>query len=345
MRCELRTGSLAAFLCSNRGVEMRRREFIALISVIAGCPLKAHAQQPEQMRRIGYVAPAAGPNYTDEEFVASLQQHGWVRDRNIKIEYRHAAGRGDTIAPIVAEIAGLGLDLHVVWSPVIAVPLIKAAPQTATVFIITDSDPIEVGLVSNIAHPGGNITGISPPDGQVVAKRLELLKEAVPTLTHVAVLVSAKVPTTTERDVLAKAAQAFSIKLDEVEVEAPSALEKALNTVKDRGAQGLYVFLSGFTFSFAKQISEAANANRLPSIYFTKEGALTGSLLSYSLDLKEAARRGAAYADKILRGVSPGSLAVDQMSKYELVINLKTAKALGISIPPTLLARADEVLE
>jgi putative ABC transport system substrate-binding protein len=298
------------------------------------------------MRRIGYVTPAAGPNPVDEEFLGSLQQLGWVRDRNIKIEYRSSGGRPKNIAPMIAEVVGLELDLLVVWGQQLALSLIQAAPRTAMVFLVTDFDPIEGGLVSNLAHPGGNVTGISVANIQIIAKRLQLLKEAVPTLTCVAVLFSTeRTRSSAGIDALAAAAVAFTIKLDEIEVETPLALEEAIHSAKGRGAQALYVWPTGFAYSFAKQISEVANANGLPSIHYVKEGALAGCLLSYAADLKEQVRRGAAYADKILRGTAPGNLAVEQMSKYELVINLNTAKKLGLTLPPSLLARADEVIE
>ena len=240
---------------------------------------------------------------------------------------RRAAGhyRSDS-----REVAGLGLDLLVVWGVGLALPLMKAAPQTAMVILLADFDPIQEGLVSNIAHPGGNITGITTANVQVIAKRMELLKETVPTLTHLAVLFSTeRTRSSSAIDALAAAARAFGVKLDEIEVATPLALGEAIHSAKGRGAQALYVWPTGFALAFAKQISEVANANGLPSMHSLKEGVLAGCLLSYAADHKEQVRRGAAYTDKILRGASPGSLAVEQMSKYELVINSRQRRRLG----------------
>jgi len=259
---------------------MKRRELIALLgSATVLWPFAAASQQPAKIWRIAYLSPAATFNPVDEAFDESLRQLGCERDRNVTIEYRYTGGRGDNEAPLVTELAGLGVDLFVVWGPSLALAATQAAPQTPVVFMVTDTDPIQAGLVSNFAHPGGSITGISSPNVQVIAKRLELLKEAVPTLTQVAVLFSTEPRTTIARDAFAKAARTFSIKVDEIEVGAPPAIEAAIRSVKDRGAQGLYVWPTGFAFSFAKQISEAANAMRLSSICSHKEGVLAGCLL------------------------------------------------------------------
>lgn len=222
----------------------------------------------------------------------------------------------------------------------------RAAPQIPLVFLIL-YDPVDLGLVSNISRPGGNVTGITAvASSEIVAKRLQLVKEALPSLGRVAVLASTEqTRSARDNDGLRAAAKALGIELDDIAVDAPSALEAAMSRAKERGAQAVYVWSSGFTFTFTKRISEVALANNLPSMHSFRHGALDGGLLAYAADMKEQVRRGAAYVDKILRGMPPGNLPVEQMSKYELLINLKTAKALGLEMPPTLLALAAEVIE
>jgi putative tryptophan/tyrosine transport system substrate-binding protein len=324
---------------------MRRREFVSLFGSAAAWPNAVIAQEPDRVRRVGYLSPATGFNPVDEAFEKSLQQLGWVKDRNIKIEYRYTGGRQDKVGPLVAEVVGLGLDLFVAWTPPVALGVKQAAPQSPLVFL-AGSDVIEIGLVSNLARPGGNVTGISAfASEQIIAKRLELLKEVIPSLARMAVIFSTETRSSGLVAALTASARTFGVELDEVEVEVPQALEAAMRGAKERGAQAVFVWQGGFSYSFAKEISDAANANGLPSIHPVKEGAFAGCLLAYAADLREQARRGAAYVDKILRGIQAGSLPVEQMSKVELMINLKTAKALGLTIPPTLLARADEVIE
>jgi ABC-type uncharacterized transport system substrate-binding protein len=326
---------------------MRRRGFISLLGgAAAAWPLAARAQQPAKVSQIGYISPVAGRNPVDEAFEEGLRQHGWAKDQNIRIEYRYTGGRQDTVSPLVTEVIGLGLDALVTWGP----PLSLAAKRTGTeiplVFLIT-FDPVDIGLVSNLARPGGNVTGVtSLASLEIFAKRLQLVAEFLPSLTRVVVLASSEQTRSSRaKDALAAAAKALGIELHDFEVQAPSDLESVIRNAKDQGIQALYVWPSGFTFSFAKQISDIASANRLPSIHSFREGALAGGLLAYAADLKEEARRGAAYIDRILRGTPPGTLPVEQLSKYELLINLKTAKALSLNVPPTLLALADEVIE
>jgi putative ABC transport system substrate-binding protein len=218
---------------------VRRREFITLLGGATAWPFNAYAQQPAKVPRIGYLSPATAFNPVDEAFEKSLEQLGWVRDRNIKIEYRYTGGRQDKVGPLVAEVVGLDLDLFVAWSPPLALAVKQGAPQSPVVFLGT-INLIEFGLVSNLARPGGNVTGITGlASEQITAKRLELLKEAVPSLARVAVLFS------TERnrssgamDALKTAAKAFRVELDEFEVEVPQALARSMHDGKDfaRGA-------------------------------------------------------------------------------------------------------------
>jgi putative ABC transport system substrate-binding protein len=214
------------------------------------------------------------------------------------------------------------------------------------VFLIT-FDPVDIGLVSNLARPGGNITGVTGlATDEIFAKRLQLAMQLVPSVARIAVLVSPEQTRFSRaKDALTTAAKVLGVELYDLEVQAPSKLEDAIRNAEDQGVQALYIWPNGFNYSFAKQIVDIANAKRLPSVWPMREGAQAGGLMAYGADLKEGARRLAAYVDKILRGTPPGTLPVEQLSKYELLINLKTAKALGLTIPPNVLAIADEVIE
>lgn len=329
---------------------MKRREFITVLGGVATWPIAARTEQARKIARIGYLAPAVPATGVqrgiEQAFKETLQQLGWVEGRNLTIEKRYSAGRQDAVVPTVEEIVRLGVDVIVAWGPHLSVAVKQAAPQIPLVFLLV-FDPVDLGLVSNIPHPGGNVTGItSLASREIFAKRLQLLKEVLPSLSRVAVLTSTeRTRSARDKDELEVAARTLDIQLEDVQVDAPSALEEAMNRVKERGAQALYVWPSGFTYSFPKQISEAARTNNLPSMHSFRNGALNGGLLAYAADLKDEVRRGAVYADKILRGSPPGDLPVEQMSKYEPLINLKTAKALGLEVPRTLLAGADEVIE
>ena len=324
---------------------MRRREFIAGLGGAAAWPMMARAQQPGQVRRIGYLSPGFDRNFLDEAFEEVLRQRGWVSGRNITIEYRYTGGREDAVAPIVAEIAALKLDAILAWSPPLALAT-KQATQTPLVFIIT-FDPIEVGLVSNLAAPEGNVTGItSLASLEIIAKRLQLLKEAVPSVRSVAVLISTEqLRSRGGHDALIASARALDVQLHDALVVTPGDLAFVIGNAKEQGAEALYVWPGGIAFSFAKQIADFANAHQLPSLVPFREAAVSGGLLAYAADLKQSAGRGAEYIDKILNGVPTSQLPVEQLSKYELLINLKTARTLGLDLPATLLARADEVIE
>ena len=326
--------------------KMRRRELIAGLGGAAAWPLVTHAQQQGKVARIGCLSPAAGRNPVDEAFEEGLRQHGWAKDQNITIEYRYTGGRQDTVSPLVTEVIGLGMDVVVTWGPPLSLAAKQARTQIPLVFLIT-FDPVDIGLVSNLARPGGNVTGVtSLASLEIFAKRLQLVTQFIPSLARIAVLVSSEQTRSNRaKDALTAAAKGLGVELRDVSVQTPSEIEGAIGQAKDQGTEALYVWPSGFTFSFAKEISDAANANRLPSIHSFREGALAGGLLAYAADLKEEARRGAVYVDKILRGTSPAALPVEQLSKYELLINVRTAKALGLNVPPTLLALADEVIE
>jgi putative ABC transport system substrate-binding protein len=324
---------------------MRRREFIAALGGAAAWPFAASAQQRKAIR-IGYLSPAASRTPADAAFEDALHGYGWIADQNIRIDYRYSAGQEDSTGALIAEIVGLLPDVIVVWGPAFALAAKRATTRIPIVFFVL-TDPVAWGLVRSYAHPVGNVTGITTfASNEIIAKFLALSREAVPSLTRLAVLFSTEQVVNGEhKATMAAAASHLAIELDEIEVGALSDIAGAVRKAKDQGADALFVWPTGFAFSFAKQISDAALTNRLPSVHPYAEGALAGGLLGYGPDFAEEARRGAAYVDKILKGNQPSSLPVEQISKYQLVLNLKTAKALGLTIPPTLLARADEVIE
>jgi putative tryptophan/tyrosine transport system substrate-binding protein len=309
--------------------------------------LEAAAQLIGKTARVGYLTPVTGRNQIEEAFEQALHALGWTRGQNLTIDSRYAGGRQDTIAPLVADLVGLKLDVIVAWGPGFGLAAKHATSQIPVVFRSMLSDPVDLGLVSNVARPGGNLTGIGLYELGLDAKRLELLKEAVPALRRITLLVSSEESlffTSARRRFLTAAAQALQLELDEMHVATSSEMEAAIREAKARGAQALYVPPSGFTFSFLHDIAALALAQQLPSLWAFRESVRAGGLLSYAPSLLDIARRGAIYVDRILRGTKPGDLPIEQPTKFELVINLKTAEALGITIPPTLLFQADEVI-
>jgi putative ABC transport system substrate-binding protein len=284
-----------------------RREIIALVGGTAvGWPLAARGQQRGKVSLIGYISRFAGRNVVDEAFEDGLQRLGWVKGQNIRFEYRYASGRQDAFSPLVSEVVDLGLDALVTIGSPLSLAAKRASTQIPVVFLIT-FDPVDIGLVSNLARPGGNITGVTGlATDEIFAKRLQLAMQLVPSVARVAVLVSPEQTRFSRpKDALMTAAKALGVDLYDLEVQASSELGGATRSAKDQGRQALYIWPNGFNYSFAKQIVDMANANRLPSIWPMREGAQAGGLLAYGADLKEGARRVAAYVDKICVALHP----------------------------------------
>jgi putative ABC transport system substrate-binding protein len=294
---------------------------------------------------VGVLAPSAGRNPIDVAFEQALRDRGWVQGQNIRIDTRYAAGRPEVFPRLTEELVGLGADVLVAWTAAAAVAAQRTAGPIPIVFLAV-GDPLTLGLVSTLARPGRNITGVAfdaSPD--IYAKRLELLKEAVPGLARVALIVSSGTRWSAEmRSSMTKAGQALKVDIRELEVRAPEDVEGAVRGAREQGAQALYV-LSPNPFAWGTQLATLAIAHRLPSAHHFRESAVAGGLLSYAASLTDIARQGAGYVDKIVRGAKPTDLPVEQPSRFELVINLKTAKALGLTIPPSLLLRADTIIE
>ncbi|MFN2645352.1 MAG: ABC transporter substrate-binding protein [Burkholderiales bacterium] len=312
-----------------------------LLALIALIGLAADAQ-----KTVVVLTPAAGMNPLDDVLASALENQGWVQNRNVRIATRHWGGNVETLQRFVAEILTLKPDVVAAWGPQGAHALKRATSEIPIVFLTSFTDAIEVGLVSNVARPGGNITGVSVFSTEMDAKRMQLLKEVMPSLQRVALLGTREQSVSVERkSKLAATARQFKIEVIEEDVDSPSALEAAIARLKQRGAQALYVWPTGITFSYGRDIARFALTQGLPSVHGYSESALAGGLLSYAPPLDDVARRGAVYVDRILRGAKPADMPIEQPSKIEFIVNQRSARALGLAIPQRVLLRADRVVD
>jgi putative tryptophan/tyrosine transport system substrate-binding protein len=324
---------------------MRRREFITLIGGVAAWPIVARAQQPTKLPTVGYlgVAPAASTSQWRAAFEQRLRELGWIEGRTIAIEYRWAELRTADIPEIVAEFVRLKVD--VIVTPASGAVVAKEITSVIPIVFTVAQHPIGGGLVASLARPGGNVTGLSAMHADLAGKRIELLHEAVPDFRRLAILVDVG----NSGAVLEMAeAQTEASKLGLHVVT--SAIRRAEDIAPafeaiDGQADALYVCGAVLTFSYRIRINNLALGLRLPAIFPYRNGPETGGLMSYGPNFPSIYRRAADYVDKILRGAKPGDIPVEQPTNFELIINLKTAKALDLDVPPTLLARADEVIE
>jgi putative ABC transport system substrate-binding protein len=274
-----------------------------------------------------------------------MDELGWTEGRNISLERRFAGGHVKLLPQLVADLARLGLDVVVVTGEP-ETRAAKAAMPTTPIVMLLVPDPVGAGLVTSLARPGGNVTGLSTLAPEVYAKRLQLLKEAVPGLTRVGMLINpTPVYAETAMRHTALAAQEIGLDLRRLAVGAPEELDTAFATIAEEKLTALIVVTDGVTFNQRARIAQLTTATRLPAMYEIRDFVDVGGLISYGPSYADLARRGASYVDRILRGSKPADLPVEQPTMFELVINLKTAKALGLTIPPTLLARADDVIE
>lgn len=302
------------------------------------------AQQPAKVHRIGFLSIRPGPELREEAFRQALREVGYIEGQNLKIEWRFAKGQGARLPDLAAQLIGLKADL-IVTAGTEATQAAKRA--TAKIPLVTTgaTDPVGSGMVKSLAHPGGNVTGLSLDAPGLGGKRIEILKEAFPKLARIAVLYledsasSKKILVETK-----EAARVFNIRLQPVGVSGASELEGAFGTMTREHAEALVKIPSGLLTSFRKQIIGLAAKNKLPAMYEDRIISEDGGLMSYGSDITDLYRRAAVYADKILKGAKPADLPVEQPTKFELVINLKTAKQLGLTIPPNVLARADKII-
>src|SRR5262245_2371961 len=328
---------------------MKRRRLITLLGSMAALPLLARAQQPERIRRVGVLMtlgadePIASARLT--AFVESLQQLGWRENGNLKVDVRWNVHDPDRRRSDVADLVALAPDVVLATGSITVGPLLQASRTLPIVFVIVP-DPVGAGFVESLARPGGNATGFLQFEFSLSGKWLELLKEIAPAVTRVAVLRDPSL-TAGVAQFAAMQSVASSLRVELVPLNARDAgsIEHALSSFARSANAGLVVTSSPVTAVHRDLIIELAGRYKLPTIYYERFLAAAGGLLSYGPDFVDQYRRGADYVDRILRGEKPGDLPVQAPTKYELVINLKTAKALGLTIPPTLLARADEVIE
>jgi len=324
---------------------MRRREFITLVGgTVATWPLTAHAQQPAPMPVIGFLgADAAGWRPWTDAFVARLSELGWIEGRTIAIEYRWTEGRPERVAEIAAEFVRLKVDVIVSNGPSVAI--LKQATAIIPIVFAIALDPVGGGLVASLARPGGNVTGLSVQQSDIAGKRLELLRELVPRLRRLAIMINVGYPSAVlEMGEVQVAARALGLEVAPREIRRAEDIAPAFEALGAQ-ADALYVVQDALTVANYTRIITLALGARLPTIVGARNFVQAGALMSYGPDFPALFRRAAELVDKILHGTKAGDIPVEQPTKFDLAINLTTAKALGLTVPPTLLATADEVIE
>src|SRR5215471_18659780 len=326
--------------------KVKRREFITLLGGAAATwPLAARAQQSAKLPTIGYVG-ASTPSLDSHRvgaFVQRLRELGWIEGRTVTIEYRWSEGRSERYPEIAAEFVRLKVDVIVVTGG--GVPAAKQATSTIPIVFPVAGDPVGGGFVATLARPGGNITGLSLQQTDVASKRVELLRDAVPGLRRMAILVNAgNVNAVLELGEVQAAGRTLGLAATTSEIRRAEDIVSAFEALKGH-SDALYVVAEPLVFANRARIHTLAMAARLPAIYNSREYVEMGGLMSYGPNFPDLYRRAADYVDKILRGAKPADLPVEQPTKFDLVINLTTAKALGLTIPETFLLRADELIE
>jgi len=325
---------------------MRRREFITLVGGAAAWPFAVHAQQPRKPPTIEFLGPnnASFEKASTDAFVRRLRELGWIENQSIAIEYRWAEGRDERFAEIAAEFVRLKVDVILTYATPSSIAAKKATAVIPIVFAAA-GDPVGTGLVATLARPGGNITGLSIQQTDLASKRLEILREVLPGLRTVAILADISSPNSVlEMGEVQAAARTLNLAVITPEVRTAKDIAPAYDALKGR-VDALYVCSSPLLSTHRIQINSLALGARLPTMYGFREFTVTGGLMSYGPNLPSLFHRAAEYVDKILRGAKPSDLPVEQPTKFDFIINLTTAKALGLEISPTLLARADEVIE
>jgi putative ABC transport system substrate-binding protein len=310
----------------------------------------AKAQQPKKVPRIGYLSPfdAARESTRAEAIRLALRELGYIEGQNIVIEYRYGEGKQDRYSELAAELVRLKVDILLTGGDT----LIRAAKNaTKTIPVVmtgAGSDPVKAGLIESLAHPGGNVTGITLFYRELAGKRLELLKEAVPKIARVAVLYDPAIAATARevKEDLPVAARALKLTLQLREIQAADDFDRVFAAMNKQSPDGLYVPASGPVINAnLKRIAALALKSRLPAMYYSSLAVDVDGLMSYGADLEESYRRVAFYVDKILKGAKPADLPVEQPKKFEFVINLRTAKQIGLTIPPEVLARASRLIK
>ena len=325
---------------------MDRRTFVALIGAsMTGAPLRARAQQAGTVPRIGLLSPFTPSDAAPwhEAFRQGLRERGWIEGKNIGIEYRYAKSPAE-LPVLAAELVRLKVDV-IVTSATGTLPA-KDATRTIPIVMASNADPVMMGMVTSLARPGGNVTGLSQISSELSGKRLELLKEIVPNLSRVAVMWNpGGGGSTVNWQEMQRAARTLGLELHPLETRKPSDFNQAFEDASRARVGALAITPSPLFAGNLRRIADLAIKSRLPAIFNLREFADSGGLVAFGPNRTDEFRRAAAYVDKILKGAKPADLPVEQPTKFELVINLKTAKALGLTIPNSLLLRADEVIQ
>jgi putative ABC transport system substrate-binding protein len=325
---------------------MRRRNFITLLGGAVAWPVVTGAQQTGKVYRVGFLwdNPAVWPHAL-EAFHRGLRDLGWTEGQNIAVEYRWAEGRFDRLPALAEELVGLKVDVIVAPTSIYA-GAAKRATSTIPIVFASHADPIGSGHVANLARPGGNITGLTVMLSETTAKSLELLREVVPGLSRVAVIWDPATPSHRPGlNAVEAMGGALGFRLQAIAVPSVIEFDSAFSAMVQDRAEGVVVLSTPLFMGGATRLAELAIKHRLPTMFGPREHVEAGGLMSYGPDRADLYRRAASYVDKILRGAKPADLPVQQPTKFEFVINLKTAKTLGIDVPPTLLARTTEVIE
>jgi putative ABC transport system substrate-binding protein len=324
---------------------MERRTFLGVVAGgLLAAPLAAEGQQAERVWRIGYLSPAQGHNPIDETFERSMKDLGYIEGQNIRLERRYTAGRSEQLGSAAGELVRLNVDLIVVWSPA-ATRAVKDATTTIPVVFLA-GPAVESGLIASLPRPGGNLTGVTfQAQGSLVPKYFEILKQLVPKLSLAAMFRSPEDETAADTAKSEAVARTLGIRLLIFRLHRAEELTGAFATIEKEKPQALIGNPGGLLYARRREIIEFAAKNRLPAVYGFREAVADGGLVTVSPSLPDIAVRGADYVNRIFKGAKPGDLPVEQPTKFELVINLKTAKALGLTIPPSLLLRADQVIE
>jgi ABC-type uncharacterized transport system substrate-binding protein len=325
---------------------VKRRSFITLLGGATAWPLVARAQQAGKVPTIGFVGQSTRSATSEwtTAFVQRLRELGWIDARNLAIEYRWGEGRNERFAQIAAEFVRLKVDVIVTGA---TPPTIAAKQATSVIPIVfaVAGDPVGTGLVASLARPGGNVTGLSILGPDVAGKRIEILREILPSLRTVAILANIGNPLSVlELGEVQAAARTLALEVHTVEIQRAQDIAPAIEALNGR-ADALYVCIDGLMNTNRIRINTLSLGARLPTMHGAREYVESGGLMSYGPNFPDLYRRAADYVDKILRGAKPGDLPIEQPTKFDFIINLTTAKALGLEVSPTLLARADEVIE
>jgi putative ABC transport system substrate-binding protein len=328
---------------------MERRRFIEVIAGgLLAAPFAASAEQADKVFKIGFLTLGQAPTSSSvsiKAFYESLRELGWIEGKNFVLTPKFALFKSDRLPELVAELVQLKADVIVVSTAEAALAA-KSGTRTIPIVAVDPADAVAIGLVASLARPGGNVTGLSYLGTELVNKQMELLKQAVPTLSRVAVLTNPANPTHLPRSrEAATAAQGLGVKVEPIEARTPSELDKAFVEMRRLRVGGVLVVTDPMFNAASSRLAVLASKNSLPAMYGFRSHVVAGGLMSYGVDLVDLYRHAATYVDKILKGAKPADLPVEQPTKFELVINLRTAKALGFTIPPSVLGRADEVIQ